>query len=344
MPPPSVRLPFEAAEKVLAAAEDLGVARTRLLEAAGISEAEAGADAGIAFPALCALYESAAALTGDSAFGLHVGERTSPRMYGPLGYILANSATLGDALEGLAQYQPIWSRAAGVALRRRRTGTGLVYWHEGLVPAKNRRQESEQMLSALLAFAREAAATPLDPVEVRFEHAAPGDIAEHRRIFAASLVFGAASTEIVFAPGALALPIPRADAILGRLMRDHAGATLADQRRREPFLDRLRDRVSAAIRHSSEVSLARLAAEMAVGPRTLQRRLSRRGLTFRAFADETRVALAKEMLADGDLALGQIAFRLGYSQTSAFHRAFRRQVGTTPGAFRRGAGALEEHL
>ena len=199
------------------------------------------------------------------------------------------------------------------------------------------------MLSALLAFAREAAVRPLDPVEVRFEHPAPGDVAEHRRIFAAPLVFGASSTEIVLAAATLALPIRDADAVLGGLLRDHARTILARRSRSEPFLDRLRECLDAAIGRSSTITLAGVAADMAIGPRTLQRRLGRYGLTFRAFAEQARVALAREMLADGDFALGQIAFRLGYSRTSAFHRAFRRHAGTTPGAFRRAARALEEH-
>jgi AraC-like DNA-binding protein len=339
MPHRSATLPIEAAEKALAAAEETGVPRATLLATAGIGEA--GAD--IDFAMLCALYEQAARLTGDDAFGLHVGERTAARMYGQLGYIVANSSSLGDALVNLGRYQPIWSRAAGFKLLRRRQGTSILYWHDGQVPPESRRQESEQMLSALLAFAREATAEPLDPLEVRFEHRAPADLAEHRRIFLAPLVFGASATEIVFASTTFALPIPQADPILGGLLREQAQPVLADRARRQAFLDRLQDRLKAAILGANQVSLLSLASEMAVGPRTLQRRLCQRGFTFRGVADDARIALAKDMLA-GDLTLGQIAFRLGYSQTSAFHRAFHRQVGTTPGAFRRALRAHEQRF
>lgn len=200
------------------------------------------------------------------------------------------------------------------------------------------------MLAALLAFVRQAVGIALNPTQVRFEHRAPADLGEHRRIFGAPIRFRAAATEIVFAAAALALPIPEADATLARLMREQAQSALAEEMRREPFPDRLRDRLKAAILAAHPISLANLAAWMGIGPRSLQRRLRRHGLTFRAVADEARIALARELLAEPGLALGRIAFRLGYSQTSAFHRAFRRYAGTTPGAFRRALSADEERF
>jgi AraC-like DNA-binding protein len=333
-------LPIEAAEKVLAAAEAAGVARDALLAAAGIAEAGAR----ISYGSLCALYEAAARLTGDGAFGLHIGERTAPRMYGRLGYVAANSETLGDALAGIVEFQPLWSQAVGVEIRRRSDWVALRYWHRGAIAPADRRQESEQMLAALLAFARGASQGPVDPLEIRFEHGAPADTGEHRRIFGAPIVFRAPVTEMVLPMAALALPLPQADAALAQLIREQALPALAEQSRREPFLDRLGARLQAAILDAREPRLSEVAAAMEIGSRTLQRRLRRHGLTFRGLADQLRIELAKTMLGEASLALGQIAFRLGYSQTSAFHRAFRRHAGATPGAFRRALRAHEERV
>lgn len=338
MPDTPAFLPFEAAEKLLAAAVARGVDRATLLARAGIAEDEAR----IGPAALCALYEEAARLTGDDSFGLHVGERTSPNMYGPLGYVAANSATLGSALASLADHQSLWSRAAGIALRRGRRTASLRYWLCDPVAPDNRRHESEQMLAALSGFMRAATAGAFGPREIRFEHRRPANVAEHRRLFGAPLVFGAAATEILFDPALLDLPMPHADPVLGELLRRQAAPALADLRRREPFLDRLRERLKAAILGDSEVSLAAAAAVMNMGPRTLQRRLQDHGLTFRTVVEDMRITLAKELLAQPGLALGQIAFQLGYSQTSALHRAFRRHAGATPAAFRRALAAREE--
>ena len=326
-------LPFAAAEKALALAEQKGVARQQLLAAAQVPE---GAGS-VSFRSLCAIYEDAARLSGDDAFGLHVGEWTSAPMYGQLGYVIANSLTFGDALAALSEFQPIWTQAAGLEVRRRRGSVGLRYWHRGAIAPGLRRQESEQMLAALLAFARRALGAPVRPRQVRFEHRAPANLEEHKRIFGAPIVFGADATEIVLPEAWLALTLAHADPILGQLMREQAQTVLADQVRREPLLDALHQALRQAIFASSEIRLADLAAAVGVEPRTLQRRLRQQGLTFRQVADEARVDVAKRLLEAADLALGQIAFRLGYSQTSAFHRAFRRIAGTTPGDFRRNA-------
>jgi len=335
MLPRPINLPAEAAEKALAAAEAAGVPRATLRRVAGLG---AVGDA-IDFAALCALYEQAARLTGDDSFGLHVGERTSPQMYGLLGYVAANAATFGEALARLVDFQRLWSDAAGVEARRRGSAVVLRYWHKGAVPPGQRRHESEQMLAALLGFARWALGECVSPIRVRFEHRAPAALAEHERIFNAPIAFGAPATELVCPERWLGLPVVKADPVLGELMREQAQAALAERRRREPFLDQLLGRTEAAILASGETSLGAAAAALGIGPRTLQRRLRERGLTFRAAAEQARVEQAKALLGQPRLALAEIAHRLGYSQASAFHRAFRRVTGMTPGEYRDSASA-----
>jgi AraC-like DNA-binding protein len=76
-------------------------------------------------------------------------------------------------------------------------------------------------------------------------------------------------------------------------------------------------------------------------PRTLQRRLAEAGTSFVAELERHRARRAREMLAEGRLSVGEIAFALGYSEPSTFHRAFRRWTGTTPAEFRREAPAAK---
>lgn len=331
-------LPMEAAEKALVAAEAAGVARAALLGAVGI----AAPAAQLSFEDLCDLYECAARLSSDDAFGLHVGERTSAPMYGRLGYVVAHSATLDEALSNLARYQPIWTRAAGLHVLRRRGAISLRYWHKGGIDPRRRRQESEQMLATLLAFARGAVGFRLAPLMVRFEHDSPRDCGEHERIFGAPIVFRAPATELLLPDSALRLALPLADTRLGDMIREQAQVALAEQSRREPLRDRLRGLLGEAIAGGTTVSLSVMAAALGIGPRTLQRRLRARGINFRDEADEAHINAAKAMLGEPTPALAQIAFMLGYSQTSAFHRAFHRHTGVTPGAYRRALRAREE--
>lgn len=73
--------------------------------------------------------------------------------------------------------------------------------------------------------------------------------------------------------------------------------------------------------------------------RTLQRRLRERGIVFASLVDEVRRRLSARYLADSALTLGEIAWLLGYSESSAFNRAYRRWTGRSPSADRRRAAA-----
>jgi AraC-like DNA-binding protein len=321
--------PPEVADKLFDSAAEAGIARDTLLAAAGIAAGSA-----LSYPQLAALYEGAAKLTGDEAFGLHVGERTRPADYGLLGYATAHSDTLGEALSRLIALQAVWTEAVTLELAREAGVARLRYRPRAAMPAADRRHESEQMLAAILAFARGATGRDLRPVEVGFEHSAPGDEREHRRLFRCPIRFAAPATELVLAEAALALDIAGADPKLGALISAQAEVALAARQRSEPLLETVRAAVRSAVEGGRPLSLAGAARTLGLGPRTLQRRLRERGLGWRRLVDEVRIELARDLLADPRLGLAQIAFRAGFSQASAFHRAFRRLEGTTPRRYR----------
>jgi AraC-like DNA-binding protein len=327
--PHAAALPAQAAEKVLALALELGLAREHLLAAAGWDGSSE-----IPFEQLCALYEEAARLTRDPSFGIHVGERTSPSEYGLIGYLAANSRTLGDALGSLVELHRIWSDAIGFELRRGRGTVALVYVHRGGIPPERRRHESEQMMAALLRFVEEAIAAPVKPTEIRFEHEAPPDLGEHHRIFRSPIIFSAPATEIVLPAELLGARLAEADPVLGGLIRTQAEAALAGRVNGGGLIEKLRAELRSRMAEGKSWSLGEAAAAMNLGPRTLQRALAGQGLTFRKLEEEMRIEAARRMLADPQLGLAEIAHRLGFSQPSAFHRAFRRATGATPREFR----------
>ena len=77
-----------------------------------------------------------------------------------------------------------------------------------------------------------------------------------------------------------------------------------------------------------------VARSMGMSARSLQRRMQDEGTTYQAFVQEVRADLAASYLAEGQMPLGEIAFVLGYSEPSAFHRSFKRSRGVTPLKFR----------
>ena len=107
--------------------------------------------------------------------------------------------------------------------------------------------------------------------------------------------------------------------------------------------------VADAVRRELSLSLARrhhlptlerVAASLGMSERVLRRRLTARGTSFRALADEVISPLARRYLHDSTLSLDDVAERLGYSEPASFVRAFRRWTGTTPDAYRSAASCL----
>jgi AraC-like DNA-binding protein len=103
-------------------------------------------------------------------------------------------------------------------------------------------------------------------------------------------------------------------------------------------VDSLSDRVRRAIwsrMQGTRTSLEQVARSLGIGVRSLQRRLGEEGTSFAALLDEVRHAMAVRLLLERDLSIQEIGFLLGYSDASAFHRAFLRWEGTGPKLFRR---------
>ena len=103
-------------------------------------------------------------------------------------------------------------------------------------------------------------------------------------------------------------------------------------------MEQLRRAIGEALR-TGVPSLAELASALGTSERTLRRRLGEHGWSYRALLDATRMDLARCYVRDRGLPLAEVAFLLGFSEPSAFHRAFKRWAGMTPREFREQRGA-----
>jgi AraC-like DNA-binding protein len=120
--------------------------------------------------------------------------------------------------------------------------------------------------------------------------------------------------------------------LLPILMR-HADECLAKMPSADDFVGNVRRLVIASLA-SEEVTIEGIAARVGLSARSLQRRLQESDSSFKDVVDEARLALARRYLDDPALTLTEAAFLLGYSELSAFSRAFRRWTGTTAVAYR----------
>ena len=173
----------------------------------------------------------------------------------------------------------------------------------------------------------------MTPLEVRFPHAAPRSLKEHRAWFRCPLTFGARRCEIELHATDLERPVVSADSTLAsyldRLAKDALDRLGGD----ESVADRVRRTVWATLADGPP-SLERTAARVGHSARTLQRRLAEDGASFERIVDDLRRELAARLLRQHRLAVYEVAFMLGYSDASQFSRAFHRWYGQTPRAYR----------
>ncbi|HET7691237.1 MAG TPA: AraC family transcriptional regulator ligand-binding domain-containing protein [Nocardioidaceae bacterium] len=153
------------------------------------------------------------------------------------------------------------------------------------------------------------------------------------QLFGAPLVLGAAPA-IVFASALLARPLMRTEQEIDEFVARAPRDLLTLPRYDVSTSDRVRRIIEPALRSGDWPSAEDAARRLSVSPQTLRRRLSDEGTSFREVSDEVRRDAAVVSLVAGKESVADLAARLGFSEPSAFTRAFRRWTGSTPGAYR----------
>jgi AraC-like DNA-binding protein len=279
------------------------------------------------------ILEEAARATGDDCFGLHFGERYNPKNIGPLIYVVLNSPTIAAGFENIARYLKLHNEAATVALV---IEGKWAYARHLLVKlaVETPRQHNEYSMAVALNTLRLMVGSLWAPVEVQFAHAAPRQTSEHLRVFGAPVSFGCATNSFVMEREFLERSVPAADERLYPILRRYLDGVLKEMPRDDDLLTSVRRAVGESMR-DGEPKLTLVAKRLAMSPRTLQRRLKESGVDFKGLVEDTRRRFSLSYLRDRRNTLTEIAYLLGYSEVSAFNRAFRRWTGSTPAAYRR---------
>ena len=319
---------------IVGAAEAAGANGRSLAAELGFDPAiAADPDARIPLSLETALWEEAARRGGDPAFGLHAAERLEPGTFDVLDYAVRTAPTVRVAVERLARYNRLEHGAAVYSMID--TDGVLRIEHTLVVPgAVQSRHAAEFTLAAIVVIGGQIAGQPVRPRAVELRHEPPASVGEAVRLFGVAPRFGAAVNAIELDEATAALPVPAADPALWRVIERQAEMLLASYPDpSETTAQRLR-RELVRVMAGGEVSLAAVAARLRMSARTLQRRLAGENVTFDGVLDELRRELALRYLADPRVGIAEIAYLLGYSEPSAFHRAFKRWTGTTPAAAR----------
>ena len=323
----------KAAEKIVNLAVARGVTAENLYRTVNFDASVLeDPDNRIPFAQLVALYEQGAALTGDPNFGLHIAECVNLSAFDVVGYCALNSSTLGAAFARVARYHSIWTDGALFTLETTNETSAIVYGYVDPAIVEHR-QDAEMTLATVTALCRQIATPDFTPTAVEFQHAAPADTSEHRRLFRCPVQFDAKENRLSFPSSFLSRPIAKADASLCVLLDRHAEELLAKYPPRDSLIDQVRNQIAGEFR-GGEPLLERIADQLGLTPRTLQRKLHELGTSYNDVLDQMRQQLAMRYLREPQMAICEVAYLLGFSESSSFHRAFKRWTGRTPKEFR----------
>jgi len=322
-----------AASGVLGLIGQCGGDSERIAGAARLDvEALANPDALLDLRGYCDLFEHAAAQTGIDHFGLYFGSTYRMEAMGPLGALVLNTPTIGAGLRNLCTYFPAVQEHSTLTVHDQGDMVALQYQiRDGRIAA--RRQDAELSIGLFTAMLRRAFGAGWGPAEVQFEHLRAAEREVHERWLKAPVTFAAPVNALIIKKTDLAVAMPGADvALLPRLHRElQKQVTRA---RPDDFTGLVAQKIRDGLM-AGDAGIETVAAAMGMSRAGLYRRLSAAGTDYSTLTDQVRRGLAMLYAGQAGIPLTEVAALLGYSELSAFSRAFRRWTGKAAGSHRR---------
>jgi AraC-like DNA-binding protein len=324
---------------VLAALREVG-ADPRMLDRFGLSRSLLdNPDARIAHDVMMAMWHQARDLVGDPV-GLRLARATPMHALGLHGYVARSSACIAAAFHAVARLQRLLHDTTTLSVQEDDHALHVTHGFPGGVPLPA--PVAEYLTALWLRVAREICPGTWSITSVAFAHPRPADCSEHLAVFGPSMTFRAAHTTLSIPRDVAHTPSTQSDTGLSSVLSEFAGLLLKATPPVTSVADGVRCMVRESLSRAQPPSLDAIARERCQSPRSLHRHLQREGTTFGEIVDRARHELACRLLSQARPGVSDVAFVVGFSELSAFYRAFRRWTGLTPAVYRRQALARSE--
>ena len=322
-------VPASTARAVLGGIGALGLDAEAVRKAAGIAkDALSPVDGLIPMETFSRLFSEAERLAPRLELVTEIALAVPFGAFGALDYLAASAPTVGAAFHALSSH--FRYVALGVSLEilegKDHGEVRLVNSPSVLYPDLS----DEFTIGVLVGrFRSRALEVPWKVLEVRLSRPPPKSPSRHGALLGGKVTFGCRASALAIDPATWQSPLPGADAGLLATLRElaeHAGLGKAG----DPDLEvRVRSRLRLLLAEG-RASAFEVARALGFSERTLNRKLQEKGSSFRRVLEAFREAEAERLLAQGSLPLGELALRLGFSDQTAWNRAFRRWKGMSP--------------
>jgi AraC-like DNA-binding protein len=282
-----------------------------------------------------ALWRAIAAALDDEFFGQD-SRRMKVGTFAMLCHSVLSCKTLGHALDrSLRFYALILDDISGSAERDAKEARIVLRDAPGVSP---RVFAHELLLMLLYGVSCWLVGRRIPILRTEFSYAEPAHSAEYRLMYCADLHFNRAHTLLAFEASYLDLPVVQNERSAKEFLRTAPESILLKYKNGSSLSARVRRRLRQFL-PGTVPDFERLADEMSITPATMRRRLHEEGESYQSIKDQLRRDLAISYLSHSKRSVMDIALELGFSERSAFHRAFRKWTGASPGEFRRSSQA-----
>jgi len=270
------------------------------------------------------------AMVGDPAAGLRSAKALHPTHLGALGHAWMASPSLRVGIQTAQRYHRMLNERVAVRIDETPDVMIVEYVLDATMP--HREERADSLLAGLLTLCRLNAGAELKPAFVHLRRATPADVGPWTRCFGVEVEFGRDRNCLALLNRDVDKPLTGFNRSLLAIHEDILRRHLAEVNRTD-IVNRARVAIMDLL-PSGEVGERRVARELNMTQRTLYNNLASRGVTFRSLLTDIRKELVRRYMLDSSYSLTEIAFLVGYADSSAFSRAFRAWFGTSPTEFR----------
>jgi len=314
--------------------ERAGVGRDRLLLGTKVDPNRLDvSDARLEFAEFARLETRAIDLTGDEALGLHIGEQASEAAFDLVAHLIAHAPTLRDGIELCLRFQRVFSDDSELTLVEKDDAATLRLSFPRTT-LRCDRMHAEFVLAGLLRMIKAFAGPHAKVRAADFEHARPDHHLEYTRIFGGAERFRRAFTGIEIARKVLDQACLHHHAELYEVLRSQAERTLSNLTHGVGQAERLKQYFLARPSLAAIPGMAIVARDLGMSVRSLRRRLTEEGVSYKGVLEEAFGTVATRLLSDSRRSIQETAHTMGFSDPTAFHRAFKRWTGRTPKQYR----------
>jgi len=283
-----------------------------------------------------ALWQAASEATGDLAIALRVSTMVKTDTLGIIGFLALASESRRKAFELVKDLTPLLWEDVECEL--------VVDGEAAFIRCTTDRDPqansftTEYAIGLTVKMSRVLGTGDSDPLEARFSYPAPSYAEEYERILRLPVRFDAGENGVLFPLSMMDTLNPAADAVLRQMLERYA----ADQLAKIPTSARFSQRVRSCIRSMlplGSLTADTVAAQFRMSERTLRRRLQDEATSYQEILDDVRAQLARHYLTKEKRGIDEVGFLLGFSDQSAFTKAFRRWTGRTPADFVRASSS-----